>query len=83
MSIFSHPNHHPMRKLLMICNSAFAHKREIASGSDLAVGQAVSFVLEDSPKGPSAKKIEEEEGSEVVVEDESNRLYGKVKVSLP
>ena len=42
----------------------------------------MSFVLEDGPKGASAKKIEEEEGGELVLEDESNRLYGKIKVSL-
>ena len=61
------------------CLSAFAHKRDIASGSDLAIGQSVSFIMEDGPKGASAKKIEEE-GGEPVLEDENDRLYGKIKV---
>lgn len=54
----------------------------MAGGNDLAIGQAVSFVVEDGPKGASAKKIEEEEGGELILEDESDRLYGKVKVSF-
>ena len=36
--------------------------------------------MEDGPKGPSAKKVEEEEGLELALEDESDRMYGKVKV---
>ena len=62
---------------------AFAHKRDVASGNDLEVGQFVSFVVEDGLKGASAKKIQEEEGMAPVVdeEDEGERMFGKVKVS--
>ena len=68
--------------LLTTSDSAFAHKRDVASGNDLAIGQAVSFVLEDGPKGASAKRIREDVGAELMLEDDGDRLHGKVKVSL-
>ena len=68
--------------LLMAAASVFAHNRDVMSGNDLAIGQAVSFVIEEGLKGSSAKKIHQEEGGELVLEDESERLYGKVKVLL-
>ena len=43
------------------------------------MGQAVSFVFEEGPKGASAKNVKEEEGGEVPVEEEGEREYGKVK----
>ncbi|KAL8788505.1 MAG: hypothetical protein Q9195_007282 [Heterodermia aff. obscurata] len=57
----------------------FVHKRECA-GNDLTVGQAVSFVYEETEKGGNAKKVQEEEGGEPVIEeDEGERELGKVK----
>lgn len=59
--------------------SAFVHKKDCGN-KDLAVGQALSFVFEEGPKGASAKKVKEEEGGEVVPEeDEGERELGKVK----
>lgn len=55
------------------------HKRECA-GNDLTVGQAVSFVFEETLKGGNAKNVQEEEGGEPVIEeDEGERELGKVK----
>ena len=68
---------------LTLSYSAFAHKRTITSGNDLTVGQMVSFVLEDGPKGASATKIQEELGMAPMVEEEEiegERMFGKVKV---
>ena len=63
-------------------DDAFVHKKE-CGGKDLVEGQAVSFVFEDGPKGASAKKIREEEGSAVdevaAEEDEGERELGRVK----
>ena len=66
----------------MTVTSAFAHNRDVTSGNDLVIGQAVSFIIEDGPKGPSAKNIKEDGGGELVLKDESTRLYGKIKVFL-
>lgn len=48
------------------------------------MGQTVSFVLEQGDKGAAAKKIREEEGSSIEQpqEDEGEREFGTVKVSL-
>ena len=53
------------------------HKKD-CGGRDLAVGQPVSFVFEQGPKGGSAKSVREE--GEVAVEEERGiREFGKVK----
>ena len=63
-------------------DDAFVHMKE-CGGKDFVVGQAVSFVFEDGPKGASAKNVREEEGGvvmeEAVEEDEVERELGKVK----
>ncbi|KAK4694889.1 cold shock protein, partial [Lecanoromycetidae sp. Uapishka_2] len=49
-------------------------------GKDLPVGQHVSFVFEEGPKGASAKSVKEEEGVETAAEEvEGERELGKVK----
>lgn len=59
--------------------SAFIHRKDCGD-KDLAVGQAVSFVFEQGPKGASAKNVKEEEGGEIQVEEEEGeRELGKVK----
>ena len=60
-------------------SSAFVHKKDCGR-KDLVVGQPVSFVFEEGPKGASGKNVKEE--GEVVVpveEDEGDRELGKVK----
>ena len=63
-------------------DDAFVHKKE-CGGTDLAEGQAVSFVFEEGLKGASAKNVREEEGGivveEAVEEDEGERELGKIK----
>lgn len=60
-------------------NDCFVHKRE-CGGNDLSVGQAVSFVFEEDPKGGTAKQVREEEGGEPVIdEDDGERELGKVQ----
>ena len=52
------------------------HKKD-CGGKDLAVGQPVSFVFEQGPKGASAKAVKEEGAIEEV--DEGVRELGKVQ----
>ena len=60
-------------------SSAFVHKKDCES-KDLVVGQPVSFVFEEGPKGASAKNVKEE-GEVAVAEEEDggDRELGKVK----
>ena len=62
-------------------DDAFVHKKG-CGGKDLVEGQAVSFVLEESPKGALAKNVREEEGGTVggmaVEDDEGVRERGVV-----
>ena len=60
--------------------SAFVHKKA-CGGKNFSVGQSVSFVFEEGPKGASASQVREEDGTAVENEedDEHERLYGKVK----
>lgn len=65
--------------------SAFFHKKSFSGSSDPYVGQAVSFVFEEGPKGAAATTVKEEEGGmavETAVEDEGVREMGTVKVCL-
>ena len=68
---------------LTIHRSAFFHKRSFASSDEPYVGQAVSFVFEQGPKGAAAVKVKEEEGAVIgkeEIEEEGEREMGKVKV---
>ena len=68
---------------LTIYRSAFFHKKSFAGRDEPHVGQFVSFVFEDGPKGAAAVKVKEEEGGVVeTVEDEGEREMGKVKVCI-
>ena len=64
--------------------SAFFHKKSFGGQGDPFVGQAVSFIFEEGPKGAAATKVKEEEGGVMVeetsVEDEGSREMGTVKV---
>lgn len=65
--------------------SAFFHKKSFTGSSDPYVGQAVSFVFEEGPKGAAATKVKEEEDGmavETPAEDEGLREMGTVKVCL-
>lgn len=72
-------------KLIPFC-SAFFHKKSFDGYNEPFVGQAVSFVLEEGPKGAAATKVKEEEGGVAIegaaVEDEGEREMGTVKVRL-
>ena len=58
---------------------AFCHKKD-CDGEDLEAGQRVSFVCTESAKGPSASKVQKEEGGILIAEeDEGEREFGKVK----
>ena len=61
--------------------SAFFHKRSFGGLDEPFVGQAVSFVFGDGPKGAAATKVEAEEGGHHV-EDEREREMGTVQVCL-
>ena len=67
-------------------NSAFFHKKSFGGYGEPYVGQVVSFVFEEGPKGAAATKVQEEEGGLAVeensVEDEAQREMGTVKVYL-
>ena len=66
--------------------SAFFHKKSFGGYGEPYVGQVVSFVFEEGPKGAAATKVQEEEGGVAVeggsVEDEAQREMGTVKVYL-
>ena len=61
--------------------SAFFHKRSFDGLDEPFVGQAVSFVFGEGPKGAAATKVEAEEGGHPV-EDEREREMGTVQVCL-
>ena len=66
---------------LTVHRSAFFHKKSFPGSNEPYVGQAVSFVYEEGPKGAAAVKVKEEEGGFAeVVEEEGEREMGKVKV---
>lgn len=69
--------------LTVLC-SAFFHKKSFGGSGEPSVGQNVSFVFEEGPKGAAAVKVREEEGGvvEEVKEEEEDeeREMGKVKV---
>ncbi|KAF6230560.1 hypothetical protein HO173_011097 [Letharia columbiana] len=59
---------------------AFFHKKSFAGSDEPYVGQAVSFVFEEGPKGAAAVKVKEEEGGVAKEEEEEGgREMGKVK----
>lgn len=65
-------------------HSAFFHKKSFGGYSEPYVGQVVSFVFEEGPKGAAATKVQEEEGGVAAedgpVDDEAQREMGTVKV---
>lgn len=66
---------------LTVYRSAFFHKKSFAGSDEPYVGQAVSFVFEEGPKGAAAGKVKEEEGCLADKEEnEGEREMGKVKV---
>ena len=66
---------------LTIHRSAFFHKKSFLDTNEPYVGQAVSFIFEEGPKGAAAVKVKEEEGGVAeVIEEEGEREMGKVKV---
>ena len=66
---------------LTVHRSAFFHKKSFPSSNEPYVGQAVSFIFEEGPKGAAAVKVKEEEGGIAeAVEEEGEREMGKVKV---
>ncbi len=66
---------------MTLYTSLFFHKKSFTGSSEPVVGQFVSFVFEDGPKGAAAVKVKEEEGGELQeVEEEGDREMGKVKV---
>ena len=62
--------------------SAFFHKKDFGGSDEPYVGQAVSFVFGEGPKGAAATKVEAEEGG-YPVEDEREREMGTVQVCPP
>ena len=63
--------------------SAFFHKKSFGGNGEPYVGQAVSFVFEEGPKGAAATKVKEEEGGIAApVEDEGVREMGTAKVCI-
>ena len=66
---------------LTIHLSAFFHKKSFLGTNEPYVGQVVSFVFEEGPKGAAAVKVREEEGGMIeAIEEEGEREMGKVKV---
>lgn len=66
--------------------SAFFHKKSFDGYDEPYVGQVVSFVLAEGPKGTAATKVQQEEGGMAnggtPVEDEGEREMGTVKVCM-
>ena len=64
--------------------SAFFHKKSFRGQGEPSVGQMVSFIFGEGPKGAAATEVKEEEGGifveEAAVEDEGSREMGTVKV---
>ena len=69
---------------LTVVRSTFFHKKSFGGYCEPYVGQVVSFVCEEGPKGPAAVRVNEEEGGTAVdgapVENERDRETGTVKV---
>ena len=60
-------------------DDVFGHKREFG-GVEPYVGQPVSFILENTEKGDTAKKIREEESVPEPILSDEGREFGTVKV---
>ena len=60
-------------------DDVFGHKREFG-GVEPYVGQPVSFILENTEKGDTAKKIREEESVPQPILSDEGREFGTVKV---
>lgn len=60
-------------------DDVFGHKREFG-GIEPYIGQPVSFVLENTEKGDTAKKIREEESVPEPILSDEGREFGTVKV---
>ena len=63
-------------------DDVFGHKRDFG-GVGPYVGQPVSFILENTEKGDTAKKIREEESVPEPILSDEGREFGLVKVSIP
>lgn len=62
-------------------DDVFGHKREFGSFEPY-IGQPVSFILENTEKGDTAKKIREEESVPEPILSDEGREFGTVKVKL-
>lgn len=66
--------------------SAFFHNKSFGGYEEPYVGQTVSFVFEEGPKGAAATKVKEEKGGipveEAPFQEEREREMGTVKVCL-
>ena len=60
-------------------DDVFGHKREFG-GVEPYVGQPVSFILENTEKGDTAKKIREEDSVPDLILSDEGREFGTVKV---
>ena len=58
----------------------FGHKREFVGRVEPYVGQPVSFIVENTEKGDTAKKIREEDSVPDPVLSDEGREFGTVKV---
>lgn len=75
---------HHRDQTLTVYRSAFFHKKSFTGSDEPYVGQNVSFVFEEGPKGAAAVKVKEEEGGIAEPEEEQGeREMGKVKVCKP
>ena len=63
-------------------DDVFGHKREF-NNVEPYVGQPVSFILENTEKGDTAKKIREEESVPELILSDEGREFGTVKVRFP
>ena len=76
----SPPHHvHTQSPSLIAPPSVFAHKREFNGGVEPSTGLPVSFTVESSDKGDSAKKVREEESVPEMVLSDEGREFGIVK----
>ena len=62
-------------------DDVFGHKREFGNVEPY-VGQPVSFILENTEKGDTAKKIREEENVPEPILSDEGREFGTVKVEI-
>lgn len=63
-------------------DDVFDHKREFG-GIEPYVGQPVSFILENTEKGDTARKIREEESAPEPILSDEGREFGTVKYDAP